>query len=75
MRFIKINDLKLTQFELFSFFHFMYVAENASDLKLTQVELFSFFHFMYVAANASELFCMAPLANIGRLIYHSKHSS
>ena len=44
---------------------------TVNELKLTQVELFSFFPFMYVAANASELFCMAHLANIKRLLYHS----
>ena len=31
-RFIKENELKLTQAELFSFFHFMCVATNASEL-------------------------------------------
>ena len=28
VRFIKVNELKLTQVELFSFFHFMYAAAN-----------------------------------------------
>ena len=32
VRFIKVNELKLTQAELFSFFHFMRVAANASEL-------------------------------------------
>ena len=32
MRFIKVNELKLTQVELFSFFHFMCAAANASEL-------------------------------------------
>ena len=32
MRFIKVNELKLTQIELFLFFHFMCVAANASEL-------------------------------------------
>ena len=32
VRFIKVNGLKLTQVELFSFFQFMYVAANASEL-------------------------------------------
>ena len=32
MRFIKVNELKLTQIELFSFFHFMCAAANASEL-------------------------------------------
>ena len=30
--FIKVNELKLTQVELFSFFYFMYAAANASEL-------------------------------------------
>ena len=32
MRFIKVNELKLTQVELFSFFYFMCAAPNASEL-------------------------------------------
>ena len=32
MRFIKVNELKLTQVELFSFFHFLCAAANASEL-------------------------------------------
>ena len=32
MRFIKVNELKLTQVELFYFFHFIHVADNASEL-------------------------------------------
>ena len=32
VRFIIVNDLKLTQGELFSFFHFMCTAANASEL-------------------------------------------
>ena len=40
-----VNDLKLTQVELFSFFHFMYVAANASELFcldfLANIECFS----------------------------------
>ena len=32
LHFIKVNELKLTQVELFSFFHFMCVAANASEL-------------------------------------------
>ena len=31
MRFINVNELKLTQVELFSFFHFMCVVANASE--------------------------------------------
>ena len=31
-RFIKVNELKLTQVELISFFHFKCVAANASEL-------------------------------------------
>ena len=31
-RFIKRNELKLTQVELFSFFHFMCAAANSSEL-------------------------------------------
>ena len=31
MRFIKVNELKLTQVELFSFFHSMCAAANASE--------------------------------------------
>ena len=31
-RFIKVNELKLSQIELLQFFHFMCVAENASKL-------------------------------------------
>ena len=31
-RFIKVNELKFTQVELFSFFHFVYAAANASKL-------------------------------------------
>ena len=31
-RFINVNDLKLTQVQLFSFFHFMCVAANASEM-------------------------------------------
>ena len=32
VRFIKVNELKLSQVELFSFFHFMCAAANASEL-------------------------------------------
>ena len=32
VRFIKVNELKLTQVELFSFFPFMSAAANASEL-------------------------------------------
>ena len=32
VRFIEVNELKLTQVESFSFFHFMFVAANASEL-------------------------------------------
>ena len=32
MRFTKVNKFKLTQVELFSFFHFMCAAANASEL-------------------------------------------
>ena len=32
MRFIKVNELKLSQIEIFLFFHFMCVAANASEL-------------------------------------------
>ena len=32
MRFIKVNELKLTQVQLFKFIYFMYVAANASEL-------------------------------------------
>ena len=32
MRFIKVNDSKLTQVQLFLFFHFMCVAANVSEL-------------------------------------------
>ena len=32
MSFIKMNELKLTQVELFDFFHLMHVAANASEL-------------------------------------------
>ena len=32
MRFIKVNELKLTQVELFQFFLFMFVVANASKL-------------------------------------------
>ena len=32
VRFIKVNELKLTQVELFQFFRFMSVAANASEL-------------------------------------------
>ena len=32
MRFIKVNELKLTQIEIFSYFHFMYVSANACEL-------------------------------------------
>ena len=32
MRFIKVNELKLTQVELFSFFYYMCVAATASEL-------------------------------------------
>ena len=32
MRFIKVNELKLTEVELFSIFHFMCMAANASEL-------------------------------------------
>ena len=31
-RFIKVNELKLTQVELFSVFHFKCVATNVSEL-------------------------------------------
>ena len=32
MRLIRVNELKLTQVELFLFFHFMCAAVNASEL-------------------------------------------
>ena len=32
VHFIKVNKLKLTQIELFQFFHFIRVAANASEL-------------------------------------------
>ena len=32
VRFIKMNELKLTEVELFLFFHFMCIAANASEL-------------------------------------------
>ena len=32
MRFIKVNELKLTHVELLSFFHFMCIDANASEL-------------------------------------------
>ena len=32
VRFIKVNKLKLTQVELFYFFHFICAAANASEL-------------------------------------------
>ena len=32
VRFIKVNDLKITEVELFKFFHLMRVAANASKL-------------------------------------------
>ena len=32
MRFIKLDEFKLTQVELFQFLHFMFVAVNASEL-------------------------------------------
>ena len=32
MRFIKANELNLSEVELFSFFHFMCAAPNASEL-------------------------------------------
>ena len=32
MNFIKVNELKLIQVELFSFFHFMCVVANAYEL-------------------------------------------
>ena len=32
MRFIKVNELKLTQVKLFSFFHLMCAAANTSEL-------------------------------------------
>ena len=32
VHFIKVNDLKLTQVELFKFLHFMCIAANASEL-------------------------------------------
>ena len=44
VRFIYMNELKLIQVELFTFFHFMCVAANASELfcvaHLANVELF-----------------------------------
>ena len=32
VRFIKVNELKLTQVEIFTFFHFMCAAANESEL-------------------------------------------
>ena len=32
VRFIKVNEIKLTQTELFSFFHFICATANASEL-------------------------------------------
>ena len=32
VRFIEMNELKITQFELFPLFHFMCAATNASEL-------------------------------------------
>ena len=46
VRFIKVSELKLTQVELLSFFHFMSVAANASQLfcmtHLSNIERFSY---------------------------------
>ena len=32
MRFVKVNELKLTQVEIFSFFHFKCAAANVAEL-------------------------------------------
>ena len=63
-RFIKRNELKLTQVELFSFFHFMCVAASAFEL----------FCVALLATNAFELFCVALLATNERFLYHSNLS-
>ena len=41
VRFIKVNELKLTQVELFYLFHFMCAAANASEL-VAMIFLFFF---------------------------------
>ena len=46
MRFMKVNELKLTQVELFSFFHFMCVAANASEL-FCMAHLANYERFLY----------------------------
>ena len=43
---MKVSELKLTQVELFSFFHFMRVAANASEL-LCMAHLASNARFLY----------------------------
>ena len=64
---LKNKRLKISQLEKVLFI-------KMNELKLIQVALFSFFHFMCAAANASELFCMDPLANNERFLYHSNLS-
>ena len=60
--FIKVNELKLTQVELFSFFHFMCAAANASELfcmaHLANIEPFYTiltFHFKRQILNVGKL--------------------
>ena len=50
MCFIKENELKLAQVELFSFFHFMYAAANVSKL-CCMAHLANFEPFFYTIPN------------------------
>ena len=51
MRFINVYELKLTQIELFNFFHFIGVATNAFDL----------FYVAYLA-NIKRFLCLSNLS-------------
>ena len=62
MHFIKVNELKLTQVELFLFFHCVCVADNASELfcmaHLANIEPFYIIltcHFKYQILYTCEL--------------------
>ena len=58
---MKLNELKVTQVELFQFFHFMCITANASKFfcmtHLASIERF-FYHFQY------EILCTCKVINL-----------
>ena len=66
VRFTKVNELKLIQVELFSFFHFMCAAVNASELfcmaylaKMNAFYTILTFHFKYQFLYVCKLACLS----------------